>query len=165
MNSKTVGLIVGEEVTATDLMGAAEVFSRAKIRTSDQAGAREFCCYRPMTIGVNAGPCATECGVVIRPETEIEQAPTLDTLIVCSGGGRHGEQPNRKLTKWLKERTLNTRRIAALGRGIYALAASGLLDGRQAVIHWLFATAAPAQTDHLGHIGDDVGIEPPLLPS
>ncbi|PYK08127.1 MAG: hypothetical protein DME65_14680, partial [Verrucomicrobia bacterium] len=32
-----------------------------------------------------------------------------------------------------------TRRVAAVGRGIYALAATGLLDGRQAVVHWRFA--------------------------
>ena len=139
MNSKTVGLIVDEEVAATDLMGAAEVFSRAKIRTSDQPGTRDFFCYRTMTIGANAGPCATECGIVIRPDIEMEQAPSLDTLIVCGGSGGPGERLSRSLIKWLKQRAPSTRRIAALGRGIYALAATGLLDGRHAAIHWRFA--------------------------
>jgi transcriptional regulator GlxA family with amidase domain len=137
MNPKTVGLIVGGEIAAADLMGSAEVFSRAKIRRSDHPTAGESCCYRVITIGVNAGPCVTESGIVITPHVDVEMAPPLDTAIVCSGN--HGEKINRKLTKWLKERTRTTRRIAALGRGIYPLAATGLLDGRQAVIHWRFA--------------------------
>ncbi len=139
MNPKTVGLIVAEQIAASDLMGAAEVFSRAKIRRCDQPEGRESCCYRVMTIGVNAGPCVMECGIVVRPDVDIEQAPPLDTVLVCSGSGSHGEKLTRKLIKWLKKQTPNTRRIAALGRGIYALASAGLLDGRQAVIHWRFA--------------------------
>lgn len=139
MNPKTVGLIVAEEITGADLMGPAEVFSRAKIRTSDQPEARETCCYRVITIGINTGPCITECGIVVEPHVNLEEAPPLDTMFVCSGSGCHGEKLSRRLIKWLKQRAPNTRRIAALGRGIYALAATGLLDGRQAVIHWRFA--------------------------
>jgi transcriptional regulator GlxA family with amidase domain len=137
MNPKTVGLIVAEEVAAADLMGPAEVFSRATIGTSDQPKARESRCYRVMTIGISAEPCVTECGIVISPHVDLESAPPLDTVFVCSGC--HGEKLSRRLIKWLKQRAPNTRRIAALGRGIYALAATGLLDGRQAVIHWRFA--------------------------
>jgi transcriptional regulator GlxA family with amidase domain len=138
MNPKTVGLIVAEEVAASDLMGAAEIFSRATIRKSDQPEGRESRCYRVMTIGINAGPCVTECGIVIRPHVHLEEAPPLDTMFVCSGSGGN-EKVNRKLVKWLKQRAPNTRRIAALGKSIYALAATGLLDGRQAVIHWRIA--------------------------
>ncbi len=142
MNPKTVGLIVAEEMAAADLMGPAEVFSRATIRRNGQSEPRESCCYRVMTVGINAGPCVTECGIVIRPDLDLEKAPPLDTVFVCTGSGSHGEKLNRRLMKWLKQRAPNTRRIAALGRGIYALAATGLLDERQAVIHWRFAKDA-----------------------
>jgi transcriptional regulator GlxA family with amidase domain len=139
MNSKTVGLIVAEEIAAADLTGPAEVFSRAKIRRSDQSEARESRCYRVITIGVNAEPCVTECGIVIRPHVDLEEAPQFDTVFICSGSSGHSEKLSRRLIKWLKQRAPHTRRIAALGRGIYALAATGLLDGRQAAIHWRFA--------------------------
>ena len=99
MDPKTVGLIVAEEITAADLMGPAEVFSRATIRKSDQPEARESRCYRVMTIGINAGPCVTECGIVIRPHLHLEEAPPLDTVFVCSGSGGNGEKLNRKLVK------------------------------------------------------------------
>ncbi len=139
MNPNTVGLIVAEEIAAADLMGTAEVFSRATIRRSDQPEAPESHCYQVMTIGINAESCVTECGIVIKPHVDLEEAPPLDTLFICGGGGSHGEKLSRRLVKWLKQRAPNTRRIAAIGRGIYALAATGLLDGRQAVIHWRFA--------------------------
>jgi len=139
MNPKTIGLIVAEQMTAGDLMGLAEVFSRARIRRRDQPEGSESRCYRVMTIGINSEPCVTECGIVIRPHVDLEEAPPLDTVLVCSGSGRHDEKLSKRLIKWLKQRAPNTRRIAALGRGIYALAATGLLDGRQAVIHWRFA--------------------------
>jgi transcriptional regulator GlxA family with amidase domain len=138
MNPKTVGLIVAEEIAAADLMGPAEVFSRAKIRRSDQPAARESCCYQVITIGIKAEPCMTECGIVIKPHVGLEEAPPLDTVFICSSGF-HSEKLNRRFLRWLKQRAPNTRRIAALGRGIYALAATGLLDGRQGVIHWRFA--------------------------
>jgi transcriptional regulator GlxA family with amidase domain len=139
MNPKTVGLIVAGEIAAADLIGPAEVFARATIAGSNQSEARESRCYRVMTIGINAEPCVTECGIVIRPDVDLEGAPPLDTVFVCSSSGCHGEKLSRRLIKWLKQRAPNTRRIAALGRGIYALAATGLLDGRQTVIHWRFA--------------------------
>jgi transcriptional regulator GlxA family with amidase domain len=145
MNPKTVGLIVAEEIAAADLMGPAEVFSRAKIRRSDQPEARESCCYQVITIGIKAEPCVTECGIVIKPHVGLEEAPPLDTVFICNGTGAHGEKLSRKFIRWLKERALNTRRIAALGRGIYALAATGSLDGRQAAIHWRFAKDVASQ--------------------
>jgi transcriptional regulator GlxA family with amidase domain len=139
MNPKTVGLIVAEETAASDLMGPAEVFSRATIRRSDQPEARESHCYRVMTIGINGGSCVTECGIVIRPHVDLEEAPPLDTVFVCSGSENNGDKLSRRLIKWLKQTAPKTRRIAALGRGIYALSATGLLDERQAAIHWRFA--------------------------
>ena len=145
MNPKTVGLIVAEEIAAADLMGPAEVFSRAKIRRSDQPDARESCCYQVITIGIKAEPCVTECGIVIKPHVGLEEAPPLDTVFICNGTGAHGEKLSRKFIRWLKERALNTRRIAALGRGVYALAATGSLDGRQAAIHWRFAKDVASQ--------------------
>jgi transcriptional regulator GlxA family with amidase domain len=45
----------------------------------------------------------------------------------------------KKIAKWLNYRAPATRRIATLGTGISALAATGLLDQRQVATHWRFA--------------------------
>jgi transcriptional regulator GlxA family with amidase domain len=96
-------------------------------------------CYQALTIGIDAKSCVTECGIVIKPHWSIDSAPPLDTIIVPGGSGIHDPKLNKKITKWLVRRAPATRRIAALGAGIYAVAATGLLDGREVVTHWRFA--------------------------
>jgi hypothetical protein len=58
-------------------MGPAEVLSRATIGKNDQPEARESHCYRVMTIGISAEPCVTECGIIVRPDINLEEARRL----------------------------------------------------------------------------------------
>jgi transcriptional regulator GlxA family with amidase domain len=136
MIPKAVGLVVFEQMTAADLTGPAEAFSRAKPPTNDNGGLR---CYQLITLGVGAAACATECGIIVKPRLEIRDAPPLDTIIVSGGSGIHDARLSEKITNWLSRRALATRRVATLGSGIYALAATGLLDDRQVTTHWRFA--------------------------
>ena len=136
MIPKTVGLIVFEQMAADELTGPAEAFSRAKMSNGD---GREFRCYQVLTLGIGTAPCATECGIIVKPQLNIKDAPPLDTLIVSGGSGIHDARLNKKVAKWLSRQAPAIRRIAALGTGIYQLAATGLLDGRQVTTHWRFA--------------------------
>ena len=129
-------------MTAADVMGPAEVFSRPTVAT-DNGG--EDCCYQVVTIGVSTELCLTDSGVAVKPQVAMQHAPNLDTIIIPGGSGIHNPKFNKKITKWLNCRAPATRRIAALGTGIYALAATGLLDGRQVVIHWLLAKDVASQ--------------------
>jgi transcriptional regulator GlxA family with amidase domain len=121
---------------AADLMGPAEAFSRPKIATDDGDDRR---CYKVMTIGISGKSCVTESGIVVRPQIDMQHAPPLDTVIVPGSSGIQGPKINNRIADWLNRRAPSTRRIAALGTGIYALAATGLLDDRQVVTHWRFA--------------------------
>ena len=136
MNPKNVGLIVFEHVAGADLTGPAEVFSRANI--SGGSGG-ESSCYNVLILGITAQPCRTECGIVVKPHTDLENAPSLDTVIVSGGSGIGDEKVTKKVAKWLNHRRSNTRRIATLGTGIYALAATGMLDHREVATHWRYA--------------------------
>jgi transcriptional regulator GlxA family with amidase domain len=135
MAPKTVGLIVFEQIAAEELTGPAEVFSRAKIPTGNS---RELPCYRVVTLGIGTSRCVMECGIIVKPQTDIKDAPPLDTLIVPGGNGIYNATLNNSLGKLLGRRAPAIRRIAALGNGIYQLAATGLLDGRQVTTHWRF---------------------------
>jgi transcriptional regulator GlxA family with amidase domain len=134
--ARLVGIIVFEQMAAADLMGPAEVFSRPTIATDD---GREHHCYQVVTIGVSAEPCVTESGITVKPQVDLQHAPQLDTVIIPGGNGIYNPKLNKKITAWLNYRAPATRRIAALGTGIYALAATDALDGRQVVTHWRFA--------------------------
>jgi transcriptional regulator GlxA family with amidase domain len=136
MTPKKVGFIVFEQMAADELTGPAEAFSRARISINDET---DFRCYQVRTLGIGTKRCVTECGVVVEPELNINDSPPLDTLIIPGGAGIHNGRVSKRIAKWLSRRVSNTRRIAALGTGIYALAATGLLDRRDVAVHWRLA--------------------------
>jgi transcriptional regulator GlxA family with amidase domain len=136
MKPKPVGLILFERIAADELSGPGQAFFRARIGTSDD---REFQCYQVLTLGIGTARCQTECGVIVKPQLDISDAPQLDTIIVPGGCGIRDPRLSRKIAKWLSRRAPVTRRIVALGDSVYALAQTGLLDGRQVAVHWRFA--------------------------
>jgi transcriptional regulator GlxA family with amidase domain len=133
---KRIGVIVFAQMSTGDLAGPAEVFSLIKAANGRLC---ERCCYQVVALGVSAEPCVTESGIIVKPQFNLQNAPQLDTVIVPGGVGIHDPKVNKKITNWLDFRARKTRRIAALGTGVYALASTGLLDQRQVVIHWRFA--------------------------
>jgi transcriptional regulator GlxA family with amidase domain len=90
-------------------------------------------------LGTTAQPCRTECGIVVKPHTDLASATALDTVIIPGGTGIRDEKVTNKIAKWLNQRSSTTRRVATLGTGIYPLAATGMLDGRQVATHWRYA--------------------------
>jgi transcriptional regulator GlxA family with amidase domain len=109
MIPKTVGLIVFEQVAAGELTEPAEAFSQAGVPTSDD---REFRCYQVLTLGIGTARCVTECGVIVKPLLDMNNAPPLDTLVVPGGSGMHNVRLSNKIAKWLGRRAPTTRRIA-----------------------------------------------------
>jgi transcriptional regulator GlxA family with amidase domain len=136
MKPKSVGLILFERIAADELSGPGQAFFRARIASSDH---REFRCYQVLTLGIGTARCLTECGVIVKPQLDISDAPQLDTIIVPGGCGIHDARLSKKIAKWLNRRAPVTRRIVALGDSVSALAQTGLLDGRQVAVHWRFA--------------------------
>jgi len=144
---KKIGVLVFEQMSTGDLAGPAEVFSLVKVTNGRL---RERCCYRVVALGISAEPCVTESGIIVKPQFDLQNAPQLDTLIVPGGVGIHDPKVNKKITNWLGCRAQRTRRIAALGTGVYALASTGLLDQRQVVTHWRFAKDVALRFPKLG---------------
>lgn len=136
MNSKKVGLIVFERVATADLTGPAEALSRANISNGNGC---ESSCYNVLIVGITAQPCRTECGIVVKPHTDLASAPALDTVIIPGGSGIRNVKVTNKIAKWLNDRSSTTRRIATLGTGIYPLAETGMLNERQVATHWRYA--------------------------
>ena len=68
-----------------------------------------------------------------------EFAPQFDTIIIPGGKGLRQSETRQQAAAWLKSQARHTRRIASVSTGIYALAQSGLVDGRNVTTHWRFA--------------------------
>lgn len=136
MTPLRVGFIGYEQANALDLAGPAEAFASA---FRDAGKGKLERCYEIVIIGLTKRPFATESGLVFMPATTLEKAPKLDTLIVPGGSGLRLPHVNRKVADWIIDRAKTTRRVASVCTGIYGLAATGLLDGRNVTTHWRFA--------------------------
>src|SRR5438874_7909960 len=136
MKPPRVGLIGYDGVQALDIIGPSDAFTIAEIE-SDNGQRRP--CYEVIIVGITNKPFRAESGVSFQPHTTLGKAPTLDTLIIPGGRGARSGQSSNLIAKWISSRAGRIRRIASVCTGIFALAPTGLLDGRRVTTHWRFA--------------------------
>jgi transcriptional regulator GlxA family with amidase domain len=70
----------------------------------------------------------------------LASAPELDLIIVPGGRAWQRKEVSAPIAHWLLQRAQSATRIATICTGAYALAATGLLDGRTVSVHWRFAS-------------------------
>jgi transcriptional regulator GlxA family with amidase domain len=136
MKPLRVGLIGYDGVQALDIIGPSDAFTIADIETDN--GQRRPC-YEVIIIGITNRPFRAESGIYFQPHTTLRNAPTLDTLIIPGGRGARIGKSGNLIAKWISSRAKRIRRIASVCTGVYALAPTGLLDGRRVTTHWRFA--------------------------
>jgi len=137
MTPKRIGFLGFQNITASHLTGPADAFAAAAL--SDGFGNR-IPCYEVCTIGLSCEPFRAESGMIFQTQKTLRSAPPLDTIIVPGGSGLRRPEVNEKISDWILTRAPQTRRIASICTGIYGLAPTGLLDGREVTTHWRFAS-------------------------
>lgn len=131
VSARTIVLIAFDGVEVIDVAGPASVFSKAEE-------------LRPGSYGLHlaspgGGTVTTNSGVSFAATKPLDELPTaIDTLIVAGG-----DEPAVRaviaqgyIGRWLTHVAPRTRRMASVCSGAFALAAAGLLDGREATTHW-----------------------------
>jgi len=136
MDRRRIGVLGYEGVMALDIAGPVDAFTTAVVDTS-RGRPEPF--YEVVVIGMNASSFTAESGIVFKPHTTIHHVRELDTLIIPGGRGLRVPGVQRKAAAWIRSRAARIRRVASVCTGIYALAATGLLDDRQVTTHWRFA--------------------------
>ncbi len=136
MTPKRVGLIGFDGVTAFHLAGTVDAFAAA---TLDDGYGGRIACYDVQILGLTAGPFRSESGLVFSPRETIKSVSSLDTIIIPGGSGLRKPQTVADISSWILGQVNDTRRIASICTGIYGLAPTGLLDGREVTTHWRFA--------------------------
>ncbi|MCE9669958.1 GlxA family transcriptional regulator [Myxococcus stipitatus] len=137
MAMRRVGVLGYEGVEALDLVGPMEAF--AKVQTGGQRR------YDVLMLGLRPGEFRSESGLVFKPHLRLEDAQGMDTLVIPGGAGLREPGVNAQVVRWLLAHGQTVRRVVSVCTGIYALAASGLLDGRRATTHWQFARDVAAR--------------------
>ena len=136
MSPKRIGFLGFEGAAALNLVGPADTFSTAAL---DDGYGNRIPCYEICMIGLAFKPFQAESGMIFNAHETLGTAPELDTIVIPGGKGLRRSEVNERILDWLLTRANRTRRIACICTGIYGLAPTGLLDGRQVTTHWRFA--------------------------
>lgn len=136
MKPRRIGIVGFDQVDALDLVGPAEAFASARVNDPKGNPGRA---YDVVVLGLTKSRFVAESGIVFQPQTTLLAAPRLDTIIIPGGAGLRRVDTNRAVARWVEDRAGKARRVVSICTGIYALAASGLLNGRRVTTHWRFA--------------------------
>jgi len=136
MNPKRIGFVGFEGVGASELARATDVFAAALL---DGGYGNRISCYQISTISLSSECFRAESGIAFWPDSTLETACELDTIVIPGGDGLRRSIVNDRIADWVLRRVNQTRRIAAIGGGIYGVAPTGLLDGREVTTHWRYA--------------------------
>ena len=136
MTPKRIGFIGFDGVVAIDIAGPAEAFACAKVKEGENCSTP---CYEILAIASSNQAFVADSGVVFKPQKTFKTAPPLDTLIIPGGIALRKPNVSRSVSAFVKARAARTRRIVSICTGIYGLAATGLLAGRQVTTHWRYA--------------------------
>jgi len=137
MNPKQIGFLGFEGVAASELTRAADVLAAA---TLDGGYGNRISCYHVCTIGFTSERFRGESGIAFWPDSLLETVSELDTIVIPGGDGLRRPLVSEKIADWVLARVNQTRRVAAIGGGIYGMAPTGLLDGREVTTHWRYAS-------------------------
>jgi transcriptional regulator GlxA family with amidase domain len=129
----TVGILIFDDVEVLDFCGPFEVFSVA--RPAGEHG-DESRLFTVATIAEEDKIITCRGGLLVKPHMTIENAPSLDILVVAGGMGTRRERHNQRLLDWLIQQDQHTQLTTSVCTGAFLLAEPGLLNHRRATTHW-----------------------------
>ena len=130
---KVIGFLLLDNLTLISLASAIE-----PLRMANQLSGHEL--YRWVTISQDGKPCPASDGLRIPADASIQDAPRLDSVIVC-GGVDIQHSVTREHIQWLQQLAQKQKGLGAICTGTWALAKAGVLDGCECSVHWECLTA------------------------
>lgn len=133
--ARRVVMLAVPPIEELDLVGPWEVFSTA----NNKLGGRSLPYRLELATSGRTRSFTGSSGLTLIADRSYRSATgEIDTLIVPGGDGPQ-RTCDRAILSWLRTATTRARRIASICTGAFLLARAGLLDGRRATTHWMFA--------------------------
>jgi transcriptional regulator GlxA family with amidase domain len=128
--TRTVGILIFDEVEVLDFCGPFEVFSVAAARGPDDE--RPF---QVFTIGRSADPVRTRGGMSVTPHVAMSGVEAIDLLLVPGGQGTRPLVNDKEMIDWIRARAATAELVLSVCTGALLLGKAGLLDGLAATTH------------------------------
>jgi len=131
--TRRIAIVAFPGVTLLDISGPAQVF--AELQAIELSGPGYALSY----LSTSGGVVPTDVGMMVDTAPIDSVRPhQVDTLVIPGGPGIWEMRKDVELMKWITQTLPKARRVASVCLGAFALAWTGVLDGKRAVTHWRY---------------------------
>jgi transcriptional regulator GlxA family with amidase domain len=130
---RRIAIVTFPGVTLLDISGPAQVFAELEAIELPEPG------YSLSYLSTSGGLVTTDVGIMIDTLPMRNVRPReVDTLVIPGGPGIWESRKDARLMNWISQVLPNARRVASVCLGAFALAWTGVLDGKRAATHWRY---------------------------
>lgn len=126
--TRTVAILVFEDVEVLDFCGPFEVFSVSGREQETRP-------FRVCLVAERSDPIRARNGLRVLPDYTTEACPAVDLLVVPGGQGTRREMHNAALCDWIRRQAAACEMVLSVCTGALLLARAGLLAGLTATTH------------------------------
>jgi transcriptional regulator GlxA family with amidase domain len=130
---RRIAIVAFPGVTLLDISGPAQVFAElAAIELSGPGYALSY-------LSTSGGLVPTDVGMMVdTADIDSVRPHQVDTLVIPGGPGIWDIRKDARLMQWISQTLPKARRVASVCLGAFALAWTGILDGKRAATHWRY---------------------------
>lgn len=133
--TRSIGILIFDDVEELDFVGPWEVFTMANEAASKLGMERPF---SVRLIAEADAPVRCAKGMRVLPDTTTDETAELDILLVPGGIGTRREAKNPALLAWIVHIAASAEWITSVCTGALLLTTAGPARGKRVTTHWAF---------------------------